>query len=515
MSQSSSCDSEKNLAHGSGVRVQVSVANPTGRASRDPHVLLRDPPFGMDGQPLVRFLDYRSKTYDTYDGHNEANGLDWYAIHFEQVTELNCIEMTMECPNRDGGWWRSLWVEYWEGGQWFPVTNLTITPPYPFEDVAFGRIPYDTHALTFEMVSTKAVRIIGQPGGLAQFTSLSYMAVFHRDLSRWDASRLPKPPMPYLFRLISPNTIWDLSESLAKLTGLSVQVAYMDHYLDRPRYQRWWQRLSHNFQGKPDLWHLMGSSIGWDAWNRIEYPPDAGTEAPRHPYVHTSFHNTLARAVAPIIVDDTVLGEISSHAVLLEDGFDEQWHQTYAEAHGIPWDDYCAAVARSPHMSMEQLEGAAELLGMIANTLANLAHDNERLERELMGVRTAANQRAAERRQLVQTAIQYMQNHLEDNITIQDVARAVALSPTYFGILFGEQTGMSPIAYLIDLRIQRAKEYLAHTSMSVMEVCVALTYNPSYFNRLFKQHVGMTPGQYAHKMRSNAAKPIRNATDFT
>jgi AraC-like DNA-binding protein len=308
---------------------------------------------------------------------------------------------------------------------------------------------------------------------------------------------LPRLPVPYLFRLISPNTIWDLSESLVKLTRLSIQVAYMDHYLDRRRYERWWQRLSHNYQGMPDLWHLMGVSIGWDAWNRVEYPDDPTTIAPTQPYVRRSFHNTLARAVAPIVVERQVLGEITSHVVLLEGEFDEGTHQHYAQRYGIPWDVYRAAAERSPTMALEQLEGAAEMLGMIANAMANLAHDKLALEQELVGVRSAADQRAAERRQLVQAAIQFMHDNLEENINIPDVARSVALSPTYFGILFAEHTGMSPIDYLIQLRIQRAKDYLTHTSMSVMEVCVALTYNPSYFNRLFKQHTGMTPGQFA------------------
>ena len=494
--------SDENLALRPGVHVEVSVSQPTGRASRNPNVLLTNPPTFLDGQPLSAFLRYRDKTYDTYDGHNKANGLDWYAVHFPEPTICNCIEMTMECPNRDGGWWTSLNAEFWDEleGKWQPVGELEITPPYHFDDEPHGRRPYEPHSLTFNEVTTCAVRLIGQPGGLAQFTSLAYLAVFHRDLSRWNPTSLPAPPVPYIFRLIQPETIWDLSESMVKLTGLVVSVPYMDHYLDLGRYAQWWKHISRNYQGEPELWHLLGASIGWDNWNRIETQDTEHTIEMKEPHVQISFHNTIGWAVAPIVVDQQVLGEISSHPVIIRDHFDQLWHRHYAESHDIPWPGYLRAVKRSPHMSLEQLEGAATLMGMIANSIANLAHRNFSLERALIDMRKVAlHRRSVNRHDIARRAIDFMQENLEAPISIVDVARAVALDPTYFGIVFAEQMGRSPIEYLINLRIERAKHYLAHTQMSVMDVSAALGYDPSYFNRLFKRHTGYTPGQYSQR----------------
>jgi hypothetical protein len=88
----------QNLALNSDVTIEVSVSQPTGRGARDPHVLLTHHPRELEGQPLSVFLDYRQYTYDTYDGHNSAKGPDWYAIHFPELTAVNCIEITMECP---------------------------------------------------------------------------------------------------------------------------------------------------------------------------------------------------------------------------------------------------------------------------------------------------------------------------------------------------------------------------------------------------------------------------------
>lgn len=498
---STSSSHRYNLALQQDVRIEVSVSQPTGRGARDPHVLLRHHPRKLEGQPLSVFLDYRQYTYDTYDGHNSANGPDWYAIHFPEMTAVNCIEMTMECPNRDGGWWTSLWVEVWNQAlqKWEKTSNPVITPSYNFANVPYNRRPYETYVITFEEVTTTAVRLIGQPGGLAEFTSLANIAVFCVDQSDRTVPTLYKPPVPYIFRLIPPNSIWDLSESLVKLMGLSITVAYMDHYLDLERYQRWWQRISHNYQGAPELWQLMGMSIGWDAWNRLENP--IASPESKEPYVRISFQNTIGRAIAPIVVDQNILGEMMTHQVIIKEQINWEWHQELAEAYKIAWTDYKAAIDRSPHMSLEQLEGAATLMGMIANTIANLAHRNLLLERELMGARSTNEQRAAEQQALIRKAITFMQENLEMPVTVADVAQVVALSPTYFGILFMEHIGRSPINYLIGLRIERAKEYLTHTDMSVMDVCVALGYNPSYFNRLFKEQTGFTPGQYARKFK--------------
>ncbi len=111
-------------------------------------------------------------------------------------------------------------------------------------------------------------------------------------------------------------------------------------------------------------------------------------------------------------------------------------------------------------------------------------------------------QRSGPEPEIIQRAISFMQDNLETDIGVADVARFVALDPSYFCRLFTERTGRNPRDFLMDLRMDRAKYYLAHTEMSVMEVCVALGYSPSYFSRLFKRRMGCTPGQYAQKTRS-------------
>jgi AraC-like DNA-binding protein len=499
---------EENLALRPGVQISASVSQPTGSAARDPRVLLNEAIDNLDRQPLTSFVQACATTYDTYDGQNPAFGPDWYAILFPSRIAFNCLEMTMGFAYRDGGWWTSLEIEVQleAQGNWQSVDNLIITPPYDFTDDRGERRPFETHVLTFDPVKVQAVRVIGHPGGKAQFTSLSRLAVYHRNLSHWNLANLHQPPIPYIFRLISPAEVWDLSKSFAKLTNLNMQIQLVEHYLDHGRFMEFGQLTSHNYLGKPDLWFLAGERIGWRSWqNEYKQFNSTGPGASRKPGIHLWFYDTLAYVTAPVIVDDVVIATVLTEpGVILKDRFNEDWHRRFADEQKIAWDNYAAAIERTPKMTESQLEGALGLINMIVNSMASLAHRNQHLERELNTARDDSIKPGHQKKQLVRQAIDFMEEKLEDDISTVDVARSVALSPAHFSVIFTEQTGRNPSDFLIDLRIERAKEYLTQTEMSVMEICVALGYSPSYFSRVFKARTGFTPGNYARQKRTHA-----------
>ena len=491
----------QNLARMPGVTLQVAHKQPIGSGSRDPHVLLNDDDYTQDVKPPDFFQ--QSRTYDTYDGQNKANEPDWYTIHFPKQVRFNAVEMTMGFPYRDGGWWTSLAVEIQTNQHqpWQPVNHMRITPEYDFANHRGKRRPFESYLLAFDNVTACAVRLIGQPGGLAQFTSLARLAVYHRDHSSDLAHFFAAPPIPYIYELISPATFADLSESLMKLTGLSVSVEGMDYYLDEGRFNKFWERIRANYYGQPDLWFIVGNALGWDVFTQVEiksctlYP-----DTPNKPHVRVWFHHTLANAIAPVIIEGRILGHLSTNPVVLKDQpFDQVWHQEWAQHNNVSWADYQAAVARSAQMTMEQLEGAAALLGMIANIVATLAHHNLRFQDEIKELQLSTRE---QRSIIVQRAIDYMQQNLEKPVTVAQVASMLAISPAYFCKLFKEETGRSPSSFLIDLRITRAKEYLSHTDMSIIEICTSLGYTTSYFSRLFKRMTGYTPRDYAHLTRS-------------
>lgn len=99
---------------------------------------------------------------------------------------------------------------------------------------------------------------------------------------------------------------------------------------------------------------------------------------------------------------------------------------------------------------------------------------------------------------LVGRACRYIEdNYRNKDISLDDVSREVDVSPYYFSRLFKEETGENFIDYVTRIRIDKAKELLSGTEMTMKEICASIGYSdPNYFSRSFKKNVGVTPTEY-------------------
>ncbi|HOQ06356.1 MAG TPA: AraC family transcriptional regulator [Clostridiales bacterium] len=103
-------------------------------------------------------------------------------------------------------------------------------------------------------------------------------------------------------------------------------------------------------------------------------------------------------------------------------------------------------------------------------------------------------------KELIGIAINYIHNNFERDISLGDIAKYVFLSPSYFTRAFKEETGMSPISYLLRVRIDRAKELLVDTSLRISDIALSVGFsNQQRFNEMFKKYAGLTPLQYRKK----------------
>ena len=85
---------------------------------------------------------------------------------------------------------------------------------------------------------------------------------------------------------------------------------------------------------------------------------------------------------------------------------------------------------------------------------------------------------------------------LESDLTIQQVAEEMGVSYSNFRKLFKEYTGLSPATYQQDLRLQRAKELLSTTDLSIKEIAYKLNFeSPDYFSAKFKAKTGRRPSE--------------------
>jgi AraC-like DNA-binding protein len=103
-------------------------------------------------------------------------------------------------------------------------------------------------------------------------------------------------------------------------------------------------------------------------------------------------------------------------------------------------------------------------------------------------------------KELIGISINFIHNNFERDISLGDIAKFVFLSPSYFTRAFKEETGMSPINYLLKVRIERAKELLEDTGLKISDIALSVGFsNQQRFNEMFKKYAGLTPLQYRKK----------------
>lgn len=88
----------------------------------------------------------------------------------------------------------------------------------------------------------------------------------------------------------------------------------------------------------------------------------------------------------------------------------------------------------------------------------------------------------------------------DPTLTNERLARECNMSEVYFRKLFARYFNTSPKQYVIDIRLQKAKQLLAEGGMGISEISESCGFsNPYHFCRLFKEHTGVTPSEYRKK----------------
>lgn len=103
----------------------------------------------------------------------------------------------------------------------------------------------------------------------------------------------------------------------------------------------------------------------------------------------------------------------------------------------------------------------------------------------------------------VRQAIEYMNEHYDQNVTVADVAKYVSLHPAYLQKIFKQVTGHSVLEYLTIHRIEKAKMFLRQTDVPIIEIADYVGVSSrQYLHYVFKKHTGMTPVEYRQSVES-------------
>ena len=138
--------------------------------------------------------------------------------------------------------------------------------------------------------------------------------------------------------------------------------------------------------------------------------------------------------------------------------------------------------------AQEEAPYSQQILAGIVNHLVGLMYALER-SMELSKDHTRVD--------MINLARLRIRESLEADLTIQQIAEDLGVSYSNFRKLFKEFTGISPALYQQDLRLQRAKELLATTTLSIKEIAYRLRFeSPDYFSSKFKIKTGKKPSEF-------------------
>jgi AraC family transcriptional regulator len=97
--------------------------------------------------------------------------------------------------------------------------------------------------------------------------------------------------------------------------------------------------------------------------------------------------------------------------------------------------------------------------------------------------------------------LEYIHTHLEREIKLEDLAKVVGMSPYYFCRMFKQAVGVAPYRYVIQQRVERAKQLLKNAEFVIADIALQCGFaSQSHFTKHFRQLTGLTPKVYRESL---------------
>jgi AraC-like DNA-binding protein/ligand-binding sensor protein len=213
------------------------------------------------------------------------------------------------------------------------------------------------------------------------------------------------------------------------------------------------------------------------------------------PYSATCFAGLTETAV-PVRLGEEVIGFLQTGQVILDHPEQDDLGQTSKEVlrFGLSLKDEEARKRYfdSPHMSPKQYEAAIKLLEIFATHLSGI-------------VNSAALDKTDEEKEPERVAMAraYIQDHLDEQLSLPRVADAVNTSSFYFSRMFKQVTGHTFTEYLSMVRIEHAKQLMRDQNKNITQIAYDSGFQSlSQFNRVFRKLQHEAPGTYRRRIHN-------------
>ena len=178
------------------------------------------------------------------------------------------------------------------------------------------------------------------------------------------------------------------------------------------------------------------------------------------------------------------------------------------------------AAQRSPliknYLMMNIVVASGQFVRELGGDVAAVVPDLGAIEELLVVIHTVAEMREPARKVLLE-ALAFRDNHLnqpyaammrqvkqyiaahygDPNLSLQEVARQINLSPNHFSMVFGQESGATFKSYLTEIRMDKARQLLRTTALRPSEIALQVGYNdPHYFSTVFRKQTGVTPTEF-------------------
>ena len=111
-----------------------------------------------------------------------------------------------------------------------------------------------------------------------------------------------------------------------------------------------------------------------------------------------------------------------------------------------------------------------------------------------------SSEQIAKNQKLILNIKQYIKNHLANDCTLTNISEKVNYNSSYISRFFKQGTGMSLSNYIVHARIDKSKELLLNSNLTVQSIACQVGFDTSqYFSLVFKKTVGMTPREYRNE----------------